>query len=109
MPRNKLIEEPIELRRRQSLDRLPRRPHFKRVGWAVYERPFAQCTPNDPGRHVEAVILRVHLAGIIFKAPRISRRRSEDEHCHHAAAALTRNDLALNYFLGFQRARWRID
>ena len=61
------------MRRRQSLDRLPRRPHFKHVGWAVYERRFAQCRPNDPGRHVEAVILRVHLAGIIFKAPRISR------------------------------------
>jgi hypothetical protein len=30
-------------------------------------------SPNDSGRHVEVVMLRVHLAGIIFKAPRISR------------------------------------
>ena len=72
MPRNKLIEEPIELHRRQPLDWLPPRPHFQHVGWAFYEWPFAQCGANDPGRHVEVVILRVHLAGIIFKAPRIS-------------------------------------
>jgi hypothetical protein len=69
MPRNELIEQPIELRRRQSLDWLPRRQHFQPVSWAVYERSFAQCRPNDPGRHVEVVILRVHLAGIIFKTP----------------------------------------
>ena len=72
MPRNNLIEERIELRRRQPLDWLPLRPHFQHVGWALYEWPFAQCRANDPGRHVEAVILRVHLAGVIFKAPRIS-------------------------------------
>jgi hypothetical protein len=41
MPRNKLIEERIELRRLQPLDRLPRWPHFHHVGWAVYEWPFA--------------------------------------------------------------------
>jgi len=35
MPRNKLIEERIELRRWQPLDRLPRWPHFHHVGWAV--------------------------------------------------------------------------
>src|SRR4029077_9669425 len=64
MPRNKLIQERIELRRWQPLDRLPRRPHFQHVGWAVYEWPFAQCRANDPGGHVEMVILRVHLAGI---------------------------------------------
>jgi hypothetical protein len=41
MPRNKLIQERIELRRWQPLDRLPRWPHFHHVGWAVYEWPFA--------------------------------------------------------------------
>ena len=76
MPCNKLIEEPIELRWRQPLDKLPRWPHFQHVGRAVYEWPFTQCGANDPGRHVELVILRVHLAGVIFKAPRISRKPS---------------------------------
>src|SRR5271165_370190 len=109
MLRDKLIEERIELRRWQSLDRFPCRPHFQYVGWTIYEWPFAHCRANDPGRHVEAVILRIHFARIIFKAPRISCLRSEDEHCHHGAAALTRNDLALNQFLGFRRARRRID
>jgi hypothetical protein len=32
MPRNKLIQERIELRSWQPLDRLPRRPHFQHVG-----------------------------------------------------------------------------
>jgi bifunctional non-homologous end joining protein LigD len=32
MPRNKLIQERIELRRWQPLDRLPRRPHFQHLG-----------------------------------------------------------------------------
>jgi len=36
MPRNKLIQERIELRWWQPLDRLPRRPHFQHVCWAVY-------------------------------------------------------------------------
>src|SRR6266404_1778097 len=107
MPRNKLIEEQIELRRRQPLERLPPRTHFQHLRWAVYEWPFAQCRANDPGRHVKVVILRVHLAGIMFKAPWISRFRSENQHRHHAAAALTRNDLALNHFLGFRKARRR--
>ena len=47
MPCNKLIEEPIELRWRQPLDKLPRWPHFQHVGWAVYEWPFTQCGAND--------------------------------------------------------------
>ena len=49
MPRNELIEQPIELRRRQSLDWLPRRQHFQHVSWAVYERPFAQWLTTPPG------------------------------------------------------------
>jgi len=53
--------------------------------------------------------MRIHLAGIIFKVSRISRVRSEDEHCHHGAAALTRNEFALDHFLGFRRARRQID
>jgi hypothetical protein len=73
---NKALDVPL-FRRRQPLDWFPRRPHFQHVGWALYEWPFAQCRANDPGRHVEVVILRVHLAGIIFKASRISRFRSE--------------------------------
>jgi hypothetical protein len=39
--------------------------------------------------------MRIHLAGVIFKTSSISRVRSEDEHCHYGAAALTRNELAL--------------
>jgi hypothetical protein len=31
--------------------------------------PSPNAGPNDPGRQVEAVILRVHLAGVIFKRP----------------------------------------
>jgi hypothetical protein len=34
--------------------------------------------------------------------------RSEDEHCHRGAAALTRNELAFDDFLGFLRARRQI-
>ncbi len=34
-----------------------------RFGWALYERRFAQCRANDPGRHVKAVILRVPSCG----------------------------------------------
>jgi hypothetical protein len=48
--------------------------------------------------------MRIHLASVIFKVSRISRVRSEGEHCHHGAAALTRNELALDHFLGFRRA-----
>ena len=109
MPRNKLIQERIELRRWQPLDRLPRRPHFQHVGRAVYDWSFALCRANDPGRHVEVVIMRIHLAGVIFKVSSISRVRSEDEHCHYGAAALTRNELALDDFLGFRRVRRKIN
>jgi hypothetical protein len=42
--------KPIELRRRQSLNWLPRRPHFQHVGWARYERRFAHYGAKDPGR-----------------------------------------------------------
>src|SRR4029077_14543689 len=53
--------------------------------------------------------MRIHLAGVIFKVSSISRVRSEDEHCHYGAAALTRNALALDHFLGFRRAGRQID
>src|SRR4029077_20393485 len=53
--------------------------------------------------------MRRHLAGVIFKVSSISRVRSEDEHCHYGAAALTRNELALDHFLGFRRAPRQID
>jgi hypothetical protein len=46
------------------------------------------------------VIMRIHLASVIFKVSRISRVRSEDGHCHHGAAALTRNELAHAAWLG---------
>jgi hypothetical protein len=53
--------------------------------------------------------MRIHLAGVIFKVSRISRVRSENEHGHYGAAALTRNELALHHFLGFRGARRKID
>src|SRR4029077_17518738 len=53
--------------------------------------------------------MRIHLAGVIFKVSSISCVRSEDEHCHYGAAALTRNEIALDHFLGSRRAGRQIN
>jgi len=63
MLRNKLIQERIELRRWQPLDRLPRWPHFQHVGWAVYE-----CPSPNAGPMIQVGTLRWLECGYILRA-----------------------------------------
>ena len=63
MPRHKLIEQRIELPRRQPLDRLPSRPHFQHVGWAIYGGPLPNAGPM-----IQVGTLRRLYCGYILRA-----------------------------------------
>ena len=109
MPRNKLIQERIELRRWQPWIGSRAGHTFSKSAGRSLSGPSPNAGPMIQVGTFEVVIMRIHLAGVIFKVSSISRVRSEDEHCHYGAAALTRNELALDHFLGFRRARRQID